>query len=112
MPKPLIVRVVLQRIGVVGRSFLILVKPDAAQAAQFVAVGDIGIALNGFRTVGLGPGEVVEVLLGHAPEEPRLIEIGLGRDDLIEVLDGEDVVLEIECRPADGNQAVGIELGM
>ena len=55
--------------------------------------------------------EIVEVELGHATEEPRLVEIGLGRDGLIEILDGEDIVLVVEFRPSDGHQLVGIELG-
>ena len=49
--------------------------------------------------------------LGHPTEEPWLVEIGLGRNGLIEVLDREDVVLVIECRAPNHNQTVGIKLG-
>ena len=50
--------------------------------------------------------------LGDRSEEVGLGEIWFAFDDLVEVLDGKDIVLKIEGVPADGSDAVGVELGL
>ena len=96
VPKSLVLRIILQRAGIVGDSLHELIEPDAAKASQLVGVGDIGIAFYSTRTVVLGSGNVVKIILGHTAEEPRLVQIRLGRDGLVEILDGKDIVLIIE----------------
>ena len=111
MPQVLSLRVVTQRLGIVADGVLVFLLIDACESAQLVEVDDVGVTLDGCRTVALGTGEVVKVILGNGTEEPRLIEIGLGGNGLVEVLDAQHIVLVIECRAANHHQPVGVELG-
>ena len=110
MPESLVFRVVLQRTGIVGSGLFEAILVDAAESAQFVAIGDVGIALNGACAVAFSPGEIVKVELGHPSEEPPFVEIRFGRDGLVEILDAEHIILIIERRPSDGYQTVSVEL--
>ena len=110
MPKVLPLGVVLQRLGIVAYGILVLLLLNTRQAAQLVEVDNVGVTVYSFRTVGFGTGEIVQIVLGNSPEEPRLVEIRLGGYGLIKILDAEHVVLVIECRPAYHDQPVGIEL--
>ena len=92
----MVLRVIAQGTVIVLDSSKEILLVDAAERPHFIGADHIGIALDGFRAVGLGAVVVVEVVLGHTPEEPRLIEPRLLADGLIEVLDGEHVVLVIE----------------
>ena len=110
VPQVLPLRVVTQRLGIVADGVLVFLLIDTCESAQLVEVDDVGVTLNGCRTVALGTGEVVKVILGNGTEEPRLIEIGLGGNGLVEVLDAQHIVLVIKCRASYHHQPVGIEL--
>jgi len=110
VPHTLVVRVVAQCLRIVGSSLGIALLTDTAESAQVIDSGDVGIAVQSLRTVGLCPGEVVEVELGHSTEEPGFIEIRLGSDGLVKILHGEDIVLIVECRPSYGDKTVHIIL--
>ena len=96
VPKSLILRVVFQCFRIVGSSLFELVEVNTTEPSQLIRVSDIGIALDGLGTVTLSPGKIIKVILGHPTEEPRLIEVGLGRDGLVEILDTQHIVLIIE----------------
>ena len=96
---------------VVGDGLSELLLLNAGEPSQLIDAHDIRIALDGLRTVALCSCEVVEMIFGHPSQEPGFIEVRLDGDGLIEVLHGEDIVLIIECRPSDGDEAVGVVLG-
>ena len=111
VPQVTVLRVVAQGKGIVLGRLNIVFLLDAAQSSQFVKTGYVWITLDGLRAVGFGPGKVVQIVFGHGTEEPRLVKIGLGRNGLIKILDGKDIVLVIKSRTTDGEQAVDIILG-
>ena len=111
MPEVHALRVVAQCGIVVADRLSIVFLLDATESAQLVDADDIRVAADGLGAVALSTGKVVEIVFRHAAIVPRLKEIGLGIDGLIEILDGEDVVLVVECRAPDGHQTVGIVLG-
>ena len=110
VPHVAVVGVIFQGSRVVLDGFRELFLTNTRQATQVVEVDDKRIALDGLGTVAFGTGKVIKVELGHTTEEPRFVEIGLGVDGLIKILDGEDIVLVIERRPPDGDEPVGIIL--
>ena len=96
---------------IVGHGQVVLLLLNARKAPQLVDVDHVGITLQSCCAVALSAGIVVEIILGHPTEEPWLVEIGLGRNGLIEVLDREDVILVIKGRTPDGDEPVSVELG-
>ena len=111
VPKTLTGGIILDAAIVVGNSFLVLLLADTAKTAQLVLTGNVRIETDGLGTVVLGSHPVVEIELGHSPEEPGLVEIGLSGNDLIEILYGQHVILIIEgCTPGC-QYAVDVVLG-
>ena len=49
--------------------------------------------------------------LRDRPVELGLAQVRLEVDDLVEILDGEHVILEIQGIPPDRGDAVGVQLG-
>ena len=111
MPKPLIMRIIAKGFIVVLHSIGIFLQVDAAEATQLVGIHHIRIAFDSHRTVTFCTTEVIEIIFRHPSEEPGFEEPGFLTDGLIEVLDGEHVVLIEESRAPHHHQAVGIELG-
>ena len=109
-PEVLSRRLILERAVIVGDGFLVFFLPDPAQSPELVDAGDIGIEVDGLGAIALRPDEVVEVILGHAPVVPGLINIRFGRDGSVEMLDGEHIVLIIQSTSATHDQPVHIEL--
>ena len=112
VPEALILRVVAQRMGIVGSRLGVVFQADAADGAQLVDARDIGVTLQGLAAVGLSTRKVVKIELGNAAIEPRLVEIGFGGNGLIEILHGEDIVLIVKRRPTYVDEAVDVVLGI
>ena len=90
---------------------LVVLLADAAKTAQLILSGNVGIQPDGFRAVGLGSHIVIQVELGNATEEPGLVEKGLGGDGLVEILNGEHVVLIVESGSSGRQYTVDVVLG-
>ena len=112
VPQPLSFGIVAQGGVIVADGSIEVFLLDTAESAQLVDSHNIGIALDGLRTVVLGTVIVVEIVFGHSAIEPRFVEIGFGRDSLIKVLDAQHIVLIIESCATYHHQTVGIELCM
>ena len=110
VPKILIHRVIAQGTGIIADGLGILLLINAAKAAQLIKANNVRIALDGLRAVALRPPVVIKIILGYASEVPRLIEIRLGRDGLIEILDGEHIVLIIKGRAPNHDHTINIVL--
>ena len=78
MPKTLIVGIITDGTGIVVDRLRVFLLVDATETTQLIDRHHIRIAIDGFCAVTLRPTEIVEIELGHPPEEPRLIEIGFG----------------------------------
>ena len=78
VPEGLVVGIVAKGYGIVADGIGILLLVDAAESTKLIDARDVGVALDGLRTVALGSPEVVEIELGHAPEVPGFVEVGLG----------------------------------
>lgn len=87
VPQVLRVGGILERLVIVAYGFLELLLVDARQTAQLVEVDDVRVTVDGLRTVGFGTCEVVQVILGNGTEEPWLVEVWLGGNGLIKILD-------------------------
>ena len=105
-------RIVAQGNIIVADGSLEILLVDTAESAQFVDANDIWVTLKCLRTVTLCSHVVVQIKFRHASEEPRLVEVWLGRNSLIEILDAQHIVLIIERRAPYHQQSVGIELSM
>ena len=110
MPEVHALRIVAQRLVVVADGIGEVLLLNAAQASQLIDAHHIGVALDGLRAVGLGSGEIVQIVFGNGTVVPGLKQIGLGGDGLVEILDGEHIVLIIERRASYHHQTVSIEL--
>ena len=91
---------------VVLDGILVVVLSDAADGTKVVDVVDVRVELQCLGSIALGTHVVIERELRHAAEIPRLIEIRLGADSQVEILDGEHVVLIEECASSGGNQPI------
>jgi len=89
---------------------MILFLIDTTKASKLVGAYHVGIALDSFGAVALGPTEVVEIKLGNTTKEPRLIEPGFHADGLIKVLDRQHIIFIIERRAPYHYQTVSIKL--
>ena len=103
--------VILQRHRVVADRLTVFLLLNTGKATQLIDADHVGIAVQSLGAVLLGSHKIVEIVFGHAPEKPRFIEIGLGRDGLIEILHREHIVLIVEGRASDGQQAISVVLG-
>jgi hypothetical protein len=112
MPKTLILWVITQCLVIVFDGIPILLLLDATETTQLIHAHHKRIPLDCLRAIVLRSGKVVKIIFCHSPIEPWLIEIRLGRDSLVEILYGKDVILEIECRSPYHHQPVGFELGI
>ena len=105
-------RIVTQGGIIVADGSLEIFLMDTTESAQFVDAHNVWVTLQRLRTVALCTYIVVQIIFRHTPEEPRLVEVWLGRNSLIEILDAQHVVLIIERRASYHQQSVGIELSM
>ena len=96
IPEQLVLRVIAQRPVIILYRLREPLLVDTTERPHLIGTHHIGIALDGFRTIVLGTTEVIQIVFCHTTEEPRLIEPGLLTDGLIEILDGEHVVLIVE----------------
>ena len=67
---------------------------------------DVRIQIQRLRSITLSTYIIIEIKLGHTAVIPRLIEIRLGTDSKIKILNGKNEVLIIESTSARRNQAV------
>jgi hypothetical protein len=111
MPEILTLRVVAKGTGIVGNGISIFLLIDTAKTAKLIDTDHVGIAFYRLCTVTLGSTVVVEIIFGNTPEIPGFIEIGFSRDGLVEILDGQHIVLIIERRAPYHHQTVDIVLG-
>ncbi len=82
------------------------VLTDTADGTQVVDIVDVGIQVQRLRGITLSTYIIIEIKLGHTAVIPRLIEIRLGTDSKIKILNGKNEVLIIESTSARRNQAV------
>ena len=90
-----------------------ILKPsliDACKAAELVVIHHEGVSSDGLRAVLFGSLIVLQVQFGKSAEEVRGVQIGLGINHLVEILDGEHVVLKIECIASYHHHPVGVDL--
>ena len=59
----------------------VLVKVDVGESSQFVAVGVVGVAMDGFGAGRDGSREVFEIEFCNASEEVGFVEVWLAVDD-------------------------------
>ena len=88
-----------------------MLQVDAAQAAQFIIVGQERIAVYRSPAILLGSRVIFQIEFGQGPEEIRLGQIGFGGNHHVEALDGKHVVLIIERVAPHEHHAVGVDLG-
>ena len=91
---------------IIGDGILEPVLTDTADGTQVVDIVDIRIEIQRLRRITLSSHIIIEIKLGDTSVIPRLIEIRLGTDSKIKILDGKNEVLIIESTSACRNQAV------
>ncbi len=82
----------------------------AGESAQLITFGLEFVALDCGGAVLFGSFVVLEFQLGQSAEEVGIREIGLCLDGLVEVLDGQHVVVHRQHIAADGEYLLGIHL--
>ena len=91
---------------VITDGILETVLTDTADGTQVVDIVDVRIQIQRLRSITLSTNIIIEIKLGHTAVIPRLIEIRLGTDSKIKILNGKNEVLIIESTSARRNQAV------
>ena len=100
----------MQRLRVVLFRFLIPVRLQVYIASRIVITGRKGVALDRRIAVPQSTLVVLQLYLRYRAVEIGFCQIRLKTNDLVEVLDGQDLVLEIQGIPSDRRDAVGVEL--
>ena len=91
---------------VITDGILETVLTDTADGTQVVDIVDVRIQIQRLRSITLSTYIIIEIKLGDTSIIPRLIEIRLGTDSKIKILNGKNEVLIIESTSARRNQAV------
>ena len=111
VPCALVLRIEAYGCIVVGYGLRIVLLTYTAQSTQLIHIIYIWIEPYGSRHVGFGTTEIVEIELGKASKKPRLVEIWLCREHLIEILYRQHVVFIVQRTASRHHKAVGIILG-
>ena len=82
------------------------VLADATDGTEIIDVVDVGIEVQRLAGIALRTDVIVKVELCHTSVVPRLIQIGLGTNGEIEVLDREDEVFIIQRTAPGSDQTV------
>ena len=93
-------------LGIVGYGICEVLLPDACYTSKVIEFRNIRIQFQSFRSVAFCSLPVVKIVLCYRPELPRFPQIRLCGNGLIEVLDGENIVLIVQCDPSAENQLV------
>ena len=110
MPAGLVLGLHVNDFEIVGNGTLVVLHVDATKASQLIGVRDIRVTLDTLRAVLFGTCEVLEIELGEATEEIRLVKIRLGRDDHVEALNTEHIILVVERIATHHHHTVGVDL--
>ena len=82
------------------------------QTPHLIDVHHERVTARAVFTVLLGTPEILKREFCHRPVEIGLRQIGLGVYDLVEILDGEYVIVKIESGLAHRHHTVGVYLGL
>ena len=96
---------------IIGGGIAIFLLSDTAHSAKFIDSGHVGIQADCFRTIVLRTEIIIEIVFRQGPEIPWFIEIRLGGDYLVEILDGQNVVFIIERTAPGHDDSVNVILG-
>ena len=100
----------MERLRVVRFGFLQFVQLAVDISAGIIATRRERIALNRRIAIPQSTVIVLQLDLRDRAVEIRLREIWLEVDDLVEILDGEYVILKIQRIPSDCGDTVGVQL--
>ena len=110
MPKADVLRIQLQGPLIIPDGILVFPLAYARDASYLIGVHHKRVSLQRFAAVRLSALIVVKIHLGKTAVEERLRHVRLCVNYLIEILNGQHIVLKIERVLSDGHHPFGIDL--
>ena len=111
MPQRYIFRIKLQSLDIVFYCTRKVILLDTSQTSNLVCIYHKRISFDSFRTVLFRSLEIIQIDFCQTTEKIRVRQIGFSIDNLIEILDGQHIVLEIERISPNSHYTVRVNLG-